>query len=67
MNAFFAVGASGNGALGYQWQFNGANLSGKTSSTLTLNSVATNNAGNYTVVVSDNTSSFSAITSAGDS
>ncbi|MEI8206524.1 MAG: polysaccharide lyase family 7 protein, partial [Kiritimatiellales bacterium] len=62
--AGFTVGASGNGTLGYQWRFNGTNISGKTSATLTLNNVATNNAGNYTVVVSDNTSSFSAITSA---
>jgi peptidoglycan/xylan/chitin deacetylase (PgdA/CDA1 family) len=63
-NATFAVGASGNGTLSYQWRLGTNNLAGKTNSTLTLNSVSVADAGEYTVVVSDNTSSFSAITSA---
>ncbi len=62
-NAGFKVAASGNGALSYQWQFNGTNLAGKTASSLILTNVANTNAGNYTVVVHDNSSSFSSVTS----
>ena len=63
-NAIFTVGASGNGALSYQWWFNGTNqLSGATAASLTRTNVSGTNAGNYTVVVSDNTSSFNSITS----
>lgn len=47
--ATFTVGASN--ALTYQWQFNGLDISGATNSSLTLEDVMTNQAGNYTVVV----------------
>jgi hypothetical protein len=40
----------GNGAT-YQWQFNGANLSGATGSSLALANVGTTQAGTYDVVV----------------
>jgi hypothetical protein len=64
-NAIFTVGASGNGTLSYQWWFNGTNtITGATAASLTRTNVSGTNAGNYTVVVSDNTSSFSSITSA---
>ena len=40
-------------ALAYQWQFNGANIVGATASTYTLASAQTNNAGSYTVVITN--------------
>lgn len=51
-----------NGALPlkYQWRFGGTNLLNATNAALTLSSLASSNAGNYTVVVSN---SFGAITS----
>jgi hypothetical protein len=52
-NAVFSVVPSGTAPFGYQWQFNGTNLVGATSSTLSLISVQTNNAGNYSVVVTN--------------
>ena len=64
-NATFTVGADGNGTLSYQWWFNATNkLTGATSPSLTVANAVGANAGNYTVVVSDNTSSFSSATSA---
>ena len=50
--AVFEVLASGTGTLTYQWRFNGTNLPSATQATLTLNNVATNNVGNYAVVIS---------------
>ncbi|MGD1087788.1 MAG: polysaccharide lyase family 7 protein [Verrucomicrobiota bacterium] len=62
--ASFTVGASSTGTLGYQWWWNATNmLAGATGATLTLANVSATNAGNYTVVVSDNTPSFSSVTS----
>jgi hypothetical protein len=52
-NATFTVTASGSAPYFYQWQFNGANISGATSSSLTLTNLQFSNAGNYTVVVSN--------------
>ncbi len=48
--AAFDVSASGDG-LTYQWKKDGQDISGATSSTYSIASVATSNAGNYTVVV----------------
>jgi len=48
----FSVVATGT-SLTYQWQFNGVNIAGATASTYTLASVQTNNAGNYTVVITN--------------
>ncbi|MEI7732630.1 MAG: PQQ-binding-like beta-propeller repeat protein, partial [Verrucomicrobiota bacterium] len=48
----FTVIAGGVG-VGYQWQFNGANLPGATAPTLTLTNLAVTNAGNYAVVLSN--------------
>ena len=42
-------------AINYQWQFNGANLPGATSSNLTLVNVQAANAGTYTLVASNAT------------
>ena len=52
-NATFSVIATGNPAPAYQWQFNNTNLLGATSSSLTLNSVTTNESGNYLVVITN--------------
>jgi hypothetical protein len=48
----FSVVAGGS-SLSYQWKFNNANISGATSSTYSIASVAANSAGNYTVAVSN--------------
>ena len=60
-NAVFTVVATGTKPLGYQWQFNGANLgatgaghiSGAGSDTLTIVGVTTNDAGDYSVMVTN--------------
>ena len=52
-NAIFIVTANGIGLLSYQWQFNGANISGAVATNYGLTDITTNNAGNYTVVVSN--------------
>jgi hypothetical protein len=49
----FSVTAQSSTPLSYQWQFNGTNLSSAQASTLTVNDVSTNNAGGYSVVVSN--------------
>ena len=49
----FSVVASGTTPISYQWKFNGSPLRGATSSTLTLPNVQTNQAGNYTVLVTN--------------
>jgi endonuclease/exonuclease/phosphatase family metal-dependent hydrolase len=51
--AIFSVSAAGNPPPGFQWQFNGTNLPGATGSTLALNQVTTNQAGNYSVVATN--------------
>jgi 2-hydroxy-3-keto-5-methylthiopentenyl-1-phosphate phosphatase len=54
-NVSFSVVASGTSPFTYQWYFNGTPLGGGAqSSTLTLNTIGTNNGGNYTVVVNNN-------------
>jgi hypothetical protein len=51
-NVSFAVVASGQGALVYQWQLNEQNLPGAISATLNLTGVKQNQAGRYRVLVS---------------
>jgi autotransporter-associated beta strand protein len=58
--ASFTVEATGSGLLAYQWQMNGANIAGATSSAYNLASAAATNAGNYTVVITNN---YGAVTS----
>lgn len=53
--ASFSVSASGSTPLAYQWWKGASPLSGKTSSTLTLSSLALGDAGSYTCVVSNAT------------
>ncbi len=52
-NAQFSVAASGRPAPTYQWSFNGAVISGATSSTLGLTKVQSSQVGNYTVTVTN--------------
>lgn len=52
-NVTFSVTVSGTGPFGYQWLFNGVAVPSATGSTLTLTSVQTANAGNYSVRVSN--------------
>jgi hypothetical protein len=49
----FSVTATGRPAVTYQWNFNGAAITGATNSTYSLLSAQSGNAGNYTVVVSN--------------
>jgi hypothetical protein len=52
-NATFNVAASGTGPFSYQWTFNGANIPGQTSASLTKIDAQTSDAGGYAVVVSN--------------
>ena len=56
-SATVSVGAAGTAPLGYQWQFNGTNLSGATTSTLTLVGVQPADAGSYLAIVTNPTAS----------
>ncbi|MBI5772392.1 MAG: immunoglobulin domain-containing protein [Verrucomicrobia bacterium] len=51
--AVFTVAAVASPAPTYQWRKGGANISGATSATLTLNNVQSTNAGSYDVVVAN--------------
>ncbi len=51
--AVFSVVASGTPPPGYQWSFNGSNIVGATSSTLTLANVQPAQAGSYSVLVAN--------------
>jgi hypothetical protein len=52
-SALFSVTATaGTSTISYQWQFNGTAISGATSSSYSIGSVTSANAGTYTVVVS---------------
>ena len=56
--AALIAGGGGLGTLGYQWYFNGAPVGGATSPTLSFGNVTTNQVGNYTLVVTNFTGSF---------
>ncbi len=66
-NVTFPVTASGNGPLTYQWRFSGAlltdgnGISGATTATLRLDNVQPEQAGAYTVDLSDATSSATSL------
>ena len=57
-NAAFQVQASGTAPLSYQWTFNGANLASATTSALGLTAIQTNQAGAYSVVVTNSAGSI---------
>ena len=50
-NVTFAVTASGNPPMSYQWQFWGANLDGETNASLVLSDVEAEHGGDYRVIV----------------
>ena len=52
-NVSIAVTAGGSTPLSYQWRFNGNNVPGATANPLVLNNVQINQAGNYTVVITN--------------
>jgi hypothetical protein len=54
----FDVAATGNPPLGYQWQKDGAAISGATRTSLLLTNLQATNAGRYTVVVTNSFGSF---------
>ncbi len=56
-NVTFTATASGTPAPTYQWKLNGANLTGATSASFTINSVSSGNAGTYTVVATNSAGS----------
>jgi len=68
--AAFSVGVTGTAPFTFQWQRNGANLvnggnvSGATTSELTLTAVTTNDAADYTVVVSNPAGSVTSVVAA---
>lgn len=51
--ASFTVNVTGSAIIGFQWKFNGTNLPGATNSTLTLNNLSLNQAGAYSVTVTN--------------
>ena len=53
LNVQLNVAVAGSSPLSYQWRFNGTNLFGITNATLTLTNVQPNQAGIYSVVVSN--------------
>jgi hypothetical protein len=57
----FSATAVGTPPLSYQWRRNSTNLLGQTNTTLTLNSVTTNDTANYAIVVSN---AYGSVTSA---
>ncbi len=52
-NASFNVTATGTPSLYYQWSFNGTNISGTTTSSLTISNVSQTDSGTYAVVISN--------------
>jgi hypothetical protein len=51
--ATFSIGVTGSFPLSYQWRFNGTNITGATAASLTLNNIQMANAGNYSVLVTN--------------
>ena len=52
-NATFSVTATGTPLLSYQWQFDGADIAGATTSSLTIPNAQPSNAGPYAVLVTN--------------
>lgn len=57
-----SVAASGSGPISYQWYKNGTAISGATSSSLSISSVTSSNAGNFHVIVKNGISSVTSAT-----
>lgn len=52
-NATFTVSVTGTDPLVYQWQFNGSNISGATASSYLRQQIQTNDAGTYSVIITN--------------
>ncbi len=67
LSATFTVAASGSGTLSYQWihattnVVNGANISGATTSALTLTNISQTNAGSYSVIITNTLNSVTSV------
>lgn len=59
--AAFSVEADGTAPLAYQWRFNGGNISGAVDADYSFNNAQTNQAGNYTVVVTNASGSVTSV------
>jgi streptogramin lyase len=57
-SATFTVTAAGSSSLSYQWNLNGAAISGATGSSYTVTNAQASNAGSYTVTVTDSDGSI---------
>ncbi len=57
--ATFSVAAGGTPPFGYQWSFDGTNIAGATTATLTLTNVQVSQAGSYSVTVTNATAAVS--------
>jgi hypothetical protein len=51
--AVFTAGTTGSQPMAYQWYFNGTNIGGATGPSLILSSLTTNQAGNYSLSISN--------------
>jgi len=61
-NVTFAVTATGNGTLGYQWLFNGQLIPDATNASYEIASASQTNAGNYSVRIVDSCSGLTSAT-----
>lgn len=61
-NVTLSVTATGSGPLAYQWRRNSSAVTGATNNTLTLNPVSINDAGDYSVVVTNRVGSVTSST-----
>ena len=61
-NVTLFVTATGSGPLSFQWKRNGVDLAGETSAALQINSATSANAGDYAVVVSNDTGTAASAT-----
>jgi len=55
--ATFNVFATGDATLGYRWLFNGTTLPGATNTSITVTNIQSTNAGNYSVIVTNQSGS----------
>ena len=60
-SATFRVSANGTRPFVYQWQFNAANLQAQTNATLVINPASTNDAGLYSVIISNSAGSVTSL------
>ena len=62
-NVTFSAIAYGTAPMPFQWQHNGTNIAGGTTNSFTINNITAADAGNYTLVLSDFSGSFTSAVS----